>query len=96
LQRLRHLARQHGIPAARYAFVYINESPHAARTERRKGMLAAVLEDVEKMVLKDVPRPSPGSGEVIVRMKACGICRTDYCAYTGERTNWKPGQIVGH
>jgi len=59
-------------------------------------MLAAVLEDVGRMVLKDVPRPVAGRGEAIVRMKACGICLTDYCAYTGARTNWKPGQIVGH
>lgn len=59
-------------------------------------MLAAVLEDVRKMVLKDVPRPSAGRGEAIVRIKACGICQTDYCAYTGQRTNWQPGQIVGH
>ncbi|NQT84777.1 alcohol dehydrogenase catalytic domain-containing protein [bacterium] len=59
-------------------------------------MLAAVLEDIRRMVLKDVPRPVAGRGEAIVRMKACGICLTDYCAYTGARTNWKPGQIVGH
>jgi threonine dehydrogenase-like Zn-dependent dehydrogenase len=59
-------------------------------------MLAAVLEDVRKMVLKDIPRPRPGRGETLVRIKACGICLTDYCAYTGARTNWKPGQIVGH
>ncbi len=59
-------------------------------------MLAAVLEGVRKMVLNDVPRPVPGRGEVIVRIKACGICLTDYSAYTGARTNWKSGQIVGH
>ena len=59
-------------------------------------MLAAVLEGVRKMVLKEVPRPDPGSGEALVRIKACGICQTDYCAYTGARMNWNPGQIVGH
>jgi threonine dehydrogenase-like Zn-dependent dehydrogenase len=59
-------------------------------------MLAAVLEGVRKMVLKDVPQPTAGRDEVVVRMKACGICQTDYCAYTGARMNWKPGQIVGH
>jgi len=59
-------------------------------------MLAAVLEGVRKMVLKDVPRPKPGPGEALVRIKACGICQTDYCAYTGARMNWQPGHIVGH
>jgi threonine dehydrogenase-like Zn-dependent dehydrogenase len=59
-------------------------------------MLAAVLEGVRKMVLKEVPRPEPGAGEALVRVKACGICQTDYCAYTGARMNWQPGHIVGH
>jgi len=59
-------------------------------------MLAAVLEGVRKMVLKDVPHPVPGPGEAVVRMKACGICQTDYCAYTGARMNWKPPHVVGH
>lgn len=59
-------------------------------------MLAAVLEAVGKMPLREVPRPEPGCGEVIVRVKACGICQTDYCAYTGTRTNFEPGIIVGH
>ena len=59
-------------------------------------MLAAVLEGVNKMILKDVAKPKPGYGEVIVQMKACGICQTDYSAYTGRRMNWTPGIIVGH
>ena len=59
-------------------------------------MLAAVLEAVGKMPLREVPRPEPGRGEVIVRVRACGICQTDYCAYTGARTNFEPGVIVGH
>lgn len=59
-------------------------------------MLAAVLEGVKKMVLKEVEKPRAGPGEVVVRIKACGICQTDYCAYMGKRTNWKPGAIIGH
>jgi threonine dehydrogenase-like Zn-dependent dehydrogenase len=59
-------------------------------------VLAAVLEAVGKMPLREVPKPEAGPGEVIVRVKACGICQTDYLAYTGGRTNWTPGLIVGH
>jgi len=59
-------------------------------------MLAAVLEGVGKMPLREVPRPHPGPGEVVVRIVACGICQTDYCAYTGARTNFTPPVIVGH
>jgi threonine dehydrogenase-like Zn-dependent dehydrogenase len=59
-------------------------------------VLAAVLEAVGKMPLREVPKPEAGPGEVVVRVKACGICQTDYLAYTGGRTNWTPGLIVGH
>jgi threonine dehydrogenase-like Zn-dependent dehydrogenase len=59
-------------------------------------LLAAVLEAVGRMPLREVPRPKPGRNEVIVRVVACGFCQTDYCAYTGARTNWTPGLIVGH
>lgn len=59
-------------------------------------MLAAVLEDVGRMVLSEVPTPVAGPGEVLVQVRACGICQTDYLAYTGRRTNWTPGLILGH
>jgi len=59
-------------------------------------MLAAVLEDVKKMTLKDVPMPKPNFEEALVRVKACGICQTDFKAYTGERKNFTPPVIVEH
>jgi len=59
-------------------------------------MLAAVLEGVRKMVLKEVPKPVIKKNEVLVRVKSCGICQTDYSAYTGRRTNWTPPMILGH
>jgi len=59
-------------------------------------MLAAVLEDVRRMTLREVPDPVPGPGEVVVAMRACGICQTDFTAYTGRRMNWRKGMIVGH
>lgn len=59
-------------------------------------MLAAVLEGVKQMVLKEVPKPIIKKNEVLVRVKSCGICQTDYSAYTGRRTNWTPPMILGH
>jgi len=59
-------------------------------------MLAAVLEEVGKMVLRQVPDPTITPNEVLLRVKACGICQTDYLAYSGGRTNWTPPLIVGH
>ena len=43
-------------------------------------MLAAVPRDFNHLVLEDVPIPEPKLGEVVVRIKACGICATDYKA----------------
>ena len=41
-------------------------------------MKAAVQEKAKQpMVIKDVPHPSPGSGEVLVKVQAAGVCHTD-------------------
>jgi len=44
-------------------------------------MKATILEDVGKIVVKDVPKPSPREGEVLVKVKYCGICGSDLHAY---------------
>lgn len=51
--------------------------------------------------LAEVPRPAPGPGEVLVRVAACGVCRTDLHVVDGDLTEPKlpiiPGhEIVGH
>jgi len=53
------------------------------------------------LLLTDVPRPEPGEGDVLVRVTACGICRTDLHVTEGELPPRKqpviPGhQVVGH
>ena len=37
-------------------------------------MKAVVLERTEKIGVKEIPRPAPALGEVLIRVKACGIC----------------------
>ena len=59
-------------------------------------MLAAVLHDFGKLSLEDVPLPEPGFGEVVVRIKSCGFCATDYKAIKGIRRNVKFPMICGH
>lgn len=59
-------------------------------------MLAAVLEGVRKLVVKEVPTPQVHDDFVLMRVKACGICLTDYKAYSGARTNVTFPTIVGH
>jgi len=59
-------------------------------------MLAAVLQDFNHLVLEDVPTPEPGVGEVVVRIRSCGFCATDYKAIKGIRRNVKFPFIPGH
>ncbi len=52
------------------------------------------------LALKDVPDPVPRAGEVLVRVTACGVCRTDLHVIEGEiplpRLPLIPGhQVVG-
>ncbi|HUJ49115.1 MAG TPA: zinc-dependent alcohol dehydrogenase family protein [Bryobacteraceae bacterium] len=44
----------------------------------------------------DVPKPEPGAGQVLVRVLACGICRTDLHVIEGELPQRKMPVIPGH
>jgi len=60
-------------------------------------MLAAVLHGVDQLKLEEVPKPrATDLGEVVVKIKSCGICATDYKAIRGIRTNVEFPCIVGH
>jgi len=59
-------------------------------------MLAAVLRDFNDLVLEDVREPEPRMGEVVIRIKSCGICATDYKAIKGIRKNVEFPYIAGH
>ena len=59
-------------------------------------MLAAVLHDFNHLILEEVPVPEPKLGEVVVRIKSCGVCATDYKAIKGIRRNVTFPFIPGH
>jgi len=59
-------------------------------------MLAAILKDVDQLVLEDTPIPEPGMGEAVVQIKSCGFCATDYKAIRGIRRNVRFPHIPGH
>ena len=46
-------------------------------------MKAMVLEKPKKFVYKDVPVPSINSDEVLIKVKYCGICGSDWGSYNG-------------
>jgi propanol-preferring alcohol dehydrogenase len=60
-------------------------------------MRAAVLDrQGEPLEIRDVPRPDPGPGQVLVQITACGVCRTDLHVLDGELTEPKLPLILGH
>jgi L-iditol 2-dehydrogenase len=60
-------------------------------------LLAAVLHDFDKLVLEDVPTPrATDFGDVVVKIKSCGFCATDYKAIKGIRRNISFPSIQGH
>jgi 2-desacetyl-2-hydroxyethyl bacteriochlorophyllide A dehydrogenase len=46
--------------------------------------------------LRDVARPQPNDEEVLVRVRACGICGSDVHGYTGKTGRRIPPIIMGH
>jgi alcohol dehydrogenase, propanol-preferring len=53
---------------------------------------------IEKNPLEyaDVPTPQPAKGEVLVRVRYCGVCRTDLHVIEGELPQRKSPVIPGH
>lgn len=50
----------------------------------------------QPLVLREVPKPTPKSGEVLVRVQVCGVCRTDLHVMDGELLSPKLPLIPGH
>jgi propanol-preferring alcohol dehydrogenase len=46
--------------------------------------------------LREVAEPEPGPGQVLIRVGACGVCRTDLHVVDGELTEPKLPLIPGH
>jgi propanol-preferring alcohol dehydrogenase len=48
------------------------------------------------LALREIPVPQPGSEQVLVRIHACGVCRTDLHVVDGELTEPKLPLVPGH
>jgi len=59
-------------------------------------MRAAVLEALEKLVVKEVPTPKAAPGTLLVRVKACAVCGSDIRIFHYGNPRVKPPQIIGH
>jgi len=59
-------------------------------------MKALVLEEYNRLVYKDVPDPVILPDEVLIRIKACGICGSDVHGLDGSTGRRIPPLIMGH
>jgi len=59
-------------------------------------MKALVLENYNELVYKDVADPVPAKNEVLVKVKACGICGSDVHGIDGSTGRRIPPIIMGH
>ncbi|HLF39204.1 MAG TPA: zinc-dependent alcohol dehydrogenase family protein [Burkholderiales bacterium] len=59
-----------------------------------KAMQLAAPRTALKLV--DLPTPRPGRGQLLIRIRACGVCRTDLHVVDGDLTQGKMPIIPGH
>jgi L-iditol 2-dehydrogenase len=59
-------------------------------------MKAAVLQEVGRLEIVDMPRPRPEPGGIVIRVEACAVCGTDVkCYHSGHRLIVPP-RVTGH
>jgi propanol-preferring alcohol dehydrogenase len=74
-----------------------DDSGSADGTMSRPSMRAMVLKAPHTALLESkVPVPEPHAGEVLVKVRACGLCRTDLHVVDGELERPKLPLIPGH
>lgn len=60
-------------------------------------MKALLLSEYNRLdVTNEMPRPTPGRGEVLIRIEACGICGSDVHGYDGSSGRRIPPLVMGH
>jgi len=64
-------------------------------------MKAAILTSPKKinerpLAISETPRPAPGPGQMLLRVRACGVCRTDLHITEGELPPLRDENIPGH
>jgi alcohol dehydrogenase, propanol-preferring len=65
---------------------------------RHDGGVRAIVLDAPGRPLRaaELPDPVPGPGEVLLRVRACGVCRTDLHLRDGELTPGHLPLVLGH
>lgn len=82
-------------------YIDFRDGCSARRTSPTEWMKAATLtspQEVSKRPLRigQVATPEPRQGQVLLRVRVCGVCRTDLHIVEGDLPPCRPGIIPGH
>jgi threonine dehydrogenase-like Zn-dependent dehydrogenase len=69
-----------------------------AMAQTQATMRAAVITGPGELVIKEVPRPIPGNGQVRIRLEGCGVCASNLVPWSGPSWMQFPTQpgSMGH
>jgi L-iditol 2-dehydrogenase len=59
-------------------------------------MKALVLSAYKELAIQDMPVPQPADEELLIRIKACGICGSDVHGFDGSTGRRIPPLVMGH
>jgi L-iditol 2-dehydrogenase len=59
-------------------------------------MKALLLSEYKKLDIVDLPTPQPAEDELLIRVRACGICGSDVHGYDGSTGRRLPPIVMGH
>jgi L-iditol 2-dehydrogenase len=59
-------------------------------------MRALVLTEYKRLQVREVPEPTAGEADVLVRVRACGICGSDVHGFDGSSGRRIPPAVMGH
>ena len=59
-------------------------------------MKAAVYEGIDKITVREVPRPAVDDGSVLVRVRSCAVCGSDIRIFHSGNSRVRPPQTLGH
>ena len=59
-------------------------------------MKAMLLTEYKKLEITEMPEPEIGADDLLVQVKACGICGSDIHGYDGSSGRRIPPLVMGH
>ncbi len=59
-------------------------------------MKALLMQEYKRLDIVDLPRPDPGPNDLLIQVRACGICGSDVHGFDGSSGRRIPPIVMGH